>query len=116
MLGFAYKNIINKLNLTGDQIRQLQARLEPENICFGNFVQGAKICPTTTALGIALGRSGFESDKEVRKLFRERGVSMWRFYFFYIFFDLPSHFSKRYFRWALGRLRLAALDLVDRRT
>jgi tRNA threonylcarbamoyladenosine biosynthesis protein TsaE len=115
MLGFAYKNVIKKLNLTPSQIGQLQERLKPENICFGNFVQGAKICPTTTALGIVLGRSGFDTDREVKDLFKEKGVAMWRFYFFYIFFDLPSYFSKRYFRWALRRLRIAAGEIESRR-
>ena|SRR3989338_6397583 len=112
MLKFAYKNIIRRLNLKREQLLMLKSKLEPGSICFGNFVQGPKICPTTTALAIKLGREAFISDAEVKKLFRKQGISLRHFYFLYIFFDLPSIFSKRFFFWSLWHMREAIDDLI----
>jgi|SRR3989338_2271638 len=86
MLKFAYKNIIKRLKLNREQLFLLKSKLEPDSICFGNFVRGSKICPTTTALAIKLGRGAFTTDTEVKRLFREQGISLWHFYFLYIYF------------------------------
>jgi len=111
MLKSLYKKMIRKLNLTHDQLTALKDRLNTQNICSGHFVSGDKMCPNTTALAIKLGVKKL-SNREVRGLLNEHGVSNSELWTFYFLFDLPAKFSKNFAEWAMSIFREAIAEII----
>ena len=94
MLKNIYKRILQKLNLSHEQLLELKGRLKSGSISIGPFMTGSKMCPNTNALAIKLNRDRFSSNGEVRKLLNGFGISNPELWMFYLLFDLPALFSK----------------------
>ena len=94
---YIYKKILEKVNLSKDQLAKLKRKLTEDNICHGPFVQGNKMCPTTTALSIKLKKK-FKNNNKVSSKLREIGISKPLLMLFYITFDIPAMMSQGFFK------------------
>ena len=115
MLTRLYKRILEKLQLTPEELFKLQERLTKQNICKGPFLQGEKMCPNTTALAIKGGDGNSLNAQEVKMLLKKHGVTAYDLCSFYLLFDLPSMFSDKLFEKSLGRLKEAVDELLNKR-
>jgi hypothetical protein len=111
MLKTVYKSILKKLSLSKNQLGELISALNPNSICKGPFIQGEKMCPSTTALRIKLGSEKLTNSTQVKKLLRNYGITTWDLILFYIFYDVPSLLSENLFKRCLQELKMAATEL-----
>ena len=106
-----YKRILKKLNLTRDQLKELQTRLITRNVSRGPFLSGDKMCPNTTALAIKRGIARFRDDREVKRLLKQYTVTPVELWVFYALFDIPAMVSERLFTRLLQDLKSAVDEL-----
>ncbi len=111
MLKFLYKIILKKLGLNQQQLMALEGRLTPDRVCAGEFVQGSRLCPNTTALGLQEEIPEGANNAQVRAMLKKYRVDWVDLLMFYLLFDLPSKLSPKYFERALVSLRAAAHEL-----
>ena len=114
MLKNLYKRILKKLNLSKEELERLQAKLKPENISAGPFIEGSKMCPNTTALSIKLDKIKLE-DERVRQLFKKYKISNLDLVLFYLFFDMPSKLSTKQKFQSIHKLKEVVKELSDQK-
>ena len=105
ILRWIYRKILEKINLSKNELLLLRQNLKKENISHGPFIQGIKMCPTTTALSIKMEKR-FKEDREVVKALNEIGINKPLLWLFYISYDLPSNISTKFFEKNLSDLRI----------
>jgi hypothetical protein len=106
MIGtYLYRKILNKINLSDQEVLILKKKLTTNKVCSGPFIKNGKMCPVTTALSIKLKRKRFSGKKEIQESLDKIGVSRIRLWLFYLVFDLPSLISKRIFKRNLETLK-----------
>jgi len=101
---WVYKKILEKINLSKNELLFLKQKLKKENISHGPFIQNKKMCPTTTALSIKIGKK-FRKNGEVVKALNEIGINKPLLWLFYISYDLPSNISTKFFEKNLSDLK-----------
>ena len=112
MLKNLYAKILNKLQLSNEQLDELAKHLTPEEISAWAFVKDKKMCPNTKALEIKLNGNLIKDKQSILLEFKKVGISNIDLSFwFLILYDLPSIISKRWQKHLLQKLRQAALDL-----
>ena len=109
---YIYKKNLERLNLTKSELLKLKQELKEDRVCYGPFVKGNKMCPTTTALSIKL-KVGKFNNKVVSKKLREIGISRIMLILFYLTFDVPSMISHKFFSRKLGDFRKVVEDLIS---
>lgn len=111
---FIYRKILNKINLSKEDLSSLKKNLTTKNICAGPFVKEGKMCPVTTAASIKLKVERFKDKEIVRKSLLKLGVSNSYLKFYYVVFDIPAMFSKNFFRNRLKEFRKMTDDLMKK--
>lgn len=91
-----YKKILNRLKLTSEQRVELSNRLNPADVCAGPFIKGAKMCPNTTALNVKYKFDARADKNYIKNLFKQNRINQFDLWLFYLFFDLPAMFSKKF--------------------
>lgn len=110
-----YKEILIKLNLSVDQLKELKNKLQPQNVCAGPFIKREKLCPNTIALSLRLNDR--PKDKvSVRKLLNQSRITNFELIIFYILFDFPAMISNKLFQKLLGNLKEAVQELIEEKT
>ena len=74
MMKWIYKKILEKINLSKNELLLLRQKLKKEDISYGPFIQDKKMCQTTTALSIKMGKR-FKEDREVIKALNKIGIN-----------------------------------------
>ncbi len=110
---YIYKKNLEKLNLTKAELLDLKKELRDDTICYGPFVKGNKMCPTTTALNIKLKVGKFKDGGMVSKKLKEMGLDKTTLMLFYLTFDLPSMVSQKFFVRKLKEFRNVVEDLAN---
>ena len=111
ILKWTYRKILEKINLSKNELLLLRQKLKKENISHGPFIQDKKMCPTTTALSIKMGKR-FRENREVVKSLNEIGINKPLLWLFYISYDIPSNISTKFFEKNLSDLRAVINDLI----
>ena len=111
ILKWTYRKILEKIKLSKNELLLLRQKLKKENISHGSFIQDKKMCPTTTALSIKMGKR-FKEGREVVKALNENGIKKPLLWSFYIFYDLPSKISTKFFEKNLSDLRTVINDFL----
>lgn len=112
ILKLRYKKILQKLDLSVDQLNELQNKLQAQNICAGPFIKGEKLCPNTMALSLKLNER--PTDKiTVRKLLNQSGITNFELIVFYLLFDLPARISNKFFNKLLENLKETVQELIE---
>ena len=101
---WVYRRILGKINLSKNELLLLRQDLKKEKISHGPFIQDKKMCPTTIALSIKMGKR-FNEDREIVKALKEVGINKSLLWLFYISYDLPSKISTKFFEKNLSDLR-----------
>ena len=109
---YIYKKNLEKLNLTKAELLELKKELREDNICYGPFVKGNKMCPTTTALNIKLKVGKFKDNNVVSKKLKEIGINKITLMLFYLTFDLPAMVSHKFFTRKLRDFRKVVDELI----
>ena len=109
---YIYKNLLKKINLSKAELLKLKKELREDNICYGPFVKGNKMCPTTTALSVKLKVARFKNGEMVSRKLKEEDVSKTMLMLFYLTFDLPSMISHKFFTRKLRDFRKIVDDLI----
>lgn len=106
-----YKKILKNLDLSRDQLRELENKLQPQNICAGPFIKGDKLCPNTVALSLKMKEQS--KDKIIiRKLLNKSGITNFELIIFYLLFDLPAMISSNLLNKLLENLKEAVQELI----
>lgn len=113
---YIYRKILEKLDLSKKDLQKLKNYLNERNICYGPFVKGNKMCPTTIALSIKLRTRKFKNNKIVNEKLKELGIDKLKLYLFYLTFDLPAMFSQKYFTNCLRNFQKVADTLIRQST
>jgi len=112
MLKWLYKRILRKLDLNKEELLKLHTSLAPERMSKGPFIQGAKMCPNTTALALKEKAVPFEVNS-IRSRFADRGISALELWIFYVVFDFPSRLSKTYFLNSIDTMKQGIKELLE---
>ena len=110
---YIYKKLLKKINLSKVELLNLKKELREDSICYGPFVKGDKMCPTTTALSIKLKIGKFRNNHIVRKKLKERGINKLILVLFYLTFDIPAMISYKFFKSKLRDFRKVVDELVN---
>ena len=110
---WVYRKNLEKINLSKNKLLLLRQKLKKENISHGPFIQNKKMCPTTTALSIKMGKI-FKENREVVKALNEIGINKPLLWLFYIFYDIPSNISTKFFEKNLSDLRAVINNFLKR--
>ena len=112
---YIYKKILEKMNLSKGELLKLKKELREDNICYGPFVKGNKMCPTTTALSIKLKVDKFRNNHIVSKKLKEMGIKKTTLMLYYLTFDFPAMVSHKFFKRKLIDFREVVDCLVEGR-
>ncbi len=107
-----YRRILKKLNLSRDQLFELDQRLNANEICAHSFIGNQKMCPNTTALWIKQGKQPLTNSRQVKSELRQHGITGIELIPFYLVYDVPSILSKNMFKSKLKTLRSAVEELL----
>ena len=111
MLKQSYNAILLKLALNQQQLLDLKAKLNPENVCRHSFIIGNKMCPNTTAAAIKEGAAP-KNKHEARRFLKKHGITNRQLIPFYFIYDLPAILSKSFFNRSFTTMREAVDELI----
>lgn len=100
-----YKRILLKINLSKNDLLELKRMLNVKNTCSGPFIEKNKMCPVTNALALKNNIDIFKSKDKVHKQLKKYNINKLELYLFYLFFDLPTIFSRNLFKKGLNNLK-----------
>jgi hypothetical protein len=116
MLKSLYKRILIKLDLDTFQLQELSSKLNSDQVCAGDFVEGDKMCPNTLALAIKENVGRFTNSKQAKDLFPKYNIFQFELsVLFYILFDIPAKLSSRLHARLLSSLRESVTELISKK-
>lgn len=110
---FIYRKILKKIDLSRIELLRLKDKLTTSDICYGPFVLGDRVCPSTAALAIKLKPDTQLHLIDIKRVLRQHGVGTFCQVLFYITFDMPSSISARFFKKQLQKFRTVINKLVQ---